>query len=169
VTDAPGFELREDARPDDPGRVRALVAATGFFNADEIVIAGELVEERLARGEPSGYRFVFAETPEGLAGYACYGPVPATQSSFALYWIAVAPGQQRRGLGRVLLSSVAAGARAGGGERLYADASSRPGNAPTLAFYAACGFARVAHLPDHYAPGDGKLILELVLAGAPAH
>ena len=34
---------------------------------------------------------------------------------------------------------------------------------PTRAFYEACGFVQVAHLPDHYAPGDGKLILEKAL------
>lgn len=156
--------LREDARPADAAAVADLVADTGFFNEAEIAIARELVQERLAKGPASGYAFVFAESRQGggptLAGYACYGPVPATVSSWALYWIAVAPAWQRRGAARLLLDRVQALVRAGGGERLYAETSSREQYAPTRAFYAACGFTERAFLPDHFAPGDGKLVLE---------
>jgi len=65
------------------------VASTGFFNAAEVGIAGELVTERLTKGLRSGYHFVLAERGSRLVGYACYGPIDGTQDSFDLYWIAV--------------------------------------------------------------------------------
>jgi GNAT superfamily N-acetyltransferase len=98
--------FRDDVRPDDRHTVKALVERTGYFRADEIEIAIELVEERLARGASSGYEFIFAEIKATLVGYACYGPIPCTAASFDLYWIAVDPRQQRNGIGRALVEAV---------------------------------------------------------------
>src|SRR5262245_49884926 len=80
---------RDDVRAGDAAKVMELVSTTGFFSAAEVAIAGELVDERLARGLASGYRFVFAERAARLERYCCYGPIPLTQSSFDLYWIVV--------------------------------------------------------------------------------
>jgi D-alanine-D-alanine ligase len=159
--------LRSSLRPSDVGAVRALAAAAGVFREAEVAIAAELVEEALARGaEASGYRFVLADDPSSgaLGGYACHGPVAGTVHSFDLYWIVVAPALQGRGLGRRLMAAAEAEARALGGRRMYVDTSSTPAYAPTRAFYAACGYAPAAELPDFYAPGDGKVILCKVLA-----
>src|SRR5262245_66022533 len=83
---------------DDVGRVRSLVASTGFFNAAEVDVAADLVTERLAKGIRSGYHFILAERGSGLVAYACYGPIEGTQASFDLYWIDVAPEEQWNGL-----------------------------------------------------------------------
>ena len=65
--------FREIPRPQDAAAVREMVAATGFFSDEEADIAKELVDERLAKGEDSGYFFVFADSADGgLDGYACY-------------------------------------------------------------------------------------------------
>ncbi len=156
-------QLREDPEPADREAVRGVVAATGFFSAAEVAIAVELVDERLARGRASGYEFVLAERAGELVGYACYGPVSGTASSWDLYWIVVAPGEQGRGLGRCLLARTEERVRAAGGRRLYADTSARAQYAPTRAFYAASGFVQVAYLPDFYGPGDGKVVYEKVV------
>ena len=152
--------IREELRAADAGRVEALVARTGFFNAEEIAIARELVEETLRKGRASGYRFVLADAGDELAGYACFGPVPATASSYHLYWIAVAPAWQGRGLGRILLNRVCELTREAGGERLYAETSSRAMYAPTRGFYERTGFHEVAFFPEYFAPGDGKAVFE---------
>ena len=71
--------FREEVRPEDRQAVGRLVRATGFFSEEEIGIAVELVEERLARGDASGYFFLFAEEGDRLLGYACFGPIPGTR------------------------------------------------------------------------------------------
>jgi GNAT superfamily N-acetyltransferase len=150
--------FRYDIAPEDRGRVRAIVESTGFFNPEEIQIAVELVDERLAKGAVSGYDFVFADTGTETVGYACFGRVPLTQSSFDLYWIAVCAGQRRGGLGRALLEEVERLVSELGGGRIYADTSGREQYAPTRAFYAGMGYAQAAVLPDFFAPGDAKVV-----------
>ncbi|MEQ9561678.1 MAG: GNAT family N-acetyltransferase [Woeseiaceae bacterium] len=152
---------RTDVRASDVVAVRSLVAETGFFSAEEIDVAAELVEETLTRGKAAGYEFVFADAPDAsgrLLGYSCYGAIPATVSSFDLYWIAVAAGKQRSGLGRELIRESERQARAMGASRMFVDTAGREQYAPTRAFYERMGYRKAAVLDDFYAPGDAKVI-----------
>lgn len=149
---------RFDVQPADAGAIRAIVAATGMFTDAECDIARELVEERLARGDASGYAFVIADRAGQVAGYTAYGQIPCTQSSFDLYWIAVRPDCQGSGVGRELMRETERRIAAAGGERVYVDTSGRAAYAPTRAFYERLGYARAAELPDFYARGDAKVI-----------
>lgn len=155
--------LRLAAAADDPAAVKRLAEATGYFSAVEVEVAEELVNERLSKGPESGYHFVFAELDRKLAGYACYGPVPLTASSYDLYWIVVSPEFQGRGLGRILLQEAERLARQAGGTRLYADTSGRAQYASTRAFYERVGFRREALLEGFYAPGEDKVIYSKLL------
>jgi GNAT superfamily N-acetyltransferase len=149
---------RRDVCLKDPTAVEALVRATGVFSEAEAAVARELVEERLARGPASGYEFLFAEEPEGLLGYACWGPIPCTARSFDLYWIAVRPARQGQGAGRRILTLAEQEIARVGGARIYVETSTRAAYEPTRAFYERCGYTRTATLEDFYAPGDGKAI-----------
>lgn len=155
--------LRRDVVTADAKVVGDIVAATGFFNADEVDIAIELVEERLEIGDASGYYFVFAEVDGEVLGYTCYGPIDGTQESFDLYWIAIHPGRQGRGIGRLLMDETERMIRAMGGRRVYAETSGRAQYEPTRAFYLRLGFDREAELADFYAPGDAKVFFVKVL------
>jgi ribosomal protein S18 acetylase RimI-like enzyme len=157
------IDFRWALRRDDPARIGRLVAATGFFSAEEERIAIELAEERFAKGIASGYEFVTAERRGELAGYACHGPIPGTRTSHDLYWIVVHPDLQRHGLGRRLVELAEHAITNAGGTRVYVDTSSRAQYAPTRAFYERTGYTRAALLEDFYAPGDGKLIYVKVL------
>ena len=152
------LEWRSAVMADDVGRVRSLVASTGVFNASEVEIAGELVTERLTKGIRSGYHFVLAERGSRLVAYACFGPIDGTQDSFDLYWIAVAPEEQGRGLGTHAYTRAEAAMRKAGAKRIYVDTSSSDRYAPTRGFYKRLGFIEQARLPDFYGPGDGKVI-----------
>ena len=156
--------IREVVGPGDFHAVRALVESTGYFRADEIDIAVELVEERLARGAASGYEFVFAEIGATLVGYACYGPIPCTIASFDLYWIAVDPRCQRNGIGRALMAAVESRVADLGGERIFIDTSGKDQYAKTRAFYERNGFHCEARLRDFYSPGDDRVIYAKALA-----
>jgi ribosomal protein S18 acetylase RimI-like enzyme len=164
---APGLPARLSLRCEpclaDRDKVAGLVAATGFFTPDEIAVAVELVEERLQQGKASGYEFVFAEQGAQLSGYTCFGPIPCTHGSYELYWIAVQPGCQRTGIGRMLIAHSERLMKEAGGRRVYIDTSSRFQYASTRAFYERCGYRQEALLEDFYAPGDGKVIYGKVL------
>lgn len=154
------LRFRTEPKPEDIAAVRRIVASTGFFRPDEIDIAVELVEERLDDGlEASGYHFVFADDADGRAvGYACFGPIPVTLTSWDLYWIAVDAAAQRAGLGRALLAAVEMSVRDQGGKGLYIETSAKAQYDATRRFYEACG-CRLEHVfQDFYAPGDGKAV-----------
>ena len=155
--------LREAVELGDLENVGRIVRSTGYFSEAEVDMAVELVDQRLARGEASGYRFLFLDAGGRTTGYACYGPIPGTPSGFDLYWIAVQPSAQGKGAGRQLLECTEDRIRIAGGERIYVETSSKPQYEPTRAFYARQGYRVVAHLEDFYAPGDGKLIYDKVL------
>ena len=158
------LSLRRGLTPSDRHRVYEIVRATRFFSAAEEQIAVELVDEATAKGEAgSGYHFLFAERDEAVIGYACYGPIPGTVSSFDLYWIAVDAGAQGAGIGRSLHDAAEAAIQELGGTRLYADTSSKPQYEPTRAFYRRMGYREAARLEDFYAAGDGKVIFEKAL------
>lgn len=162
-----GARWRDAPAPGDVDAVRTLVARVGVFSAAEVAIAAGLVEERLRNGLASGYHFVFADGAEGLAGYTCFGPIPATLASFDLYWIAVHPDLHGRRLGARLLLESERRIAEQGGRRIYVDTSSRPEYAPAHALYIRSGYREAARLPDFYAPGDARLIFEKALAGGP--
>ena len=150
--------MRGELREADVTAIAALCCATGFFTAEEVAVAVELAQDRLARGAASDYRFILAERNGVLAGYACFGRVPMTAAAWDLYWIVADPHGPRHGIGRALLDAVASGVRAAGGTRLYAETAGRARYAPTRRFYAGTGFVLQAVLPDFYASGDDKQI-----------
>jgi GNAT superfamily N-acetyltransferase len=150
--------FRDTPTDGDRRAVRDLAASTGFFSEEETAVAVELVEARLSQGLASGYRFIFAERDGVLDGYACFGPIPLTRSSYDLYWIAVRPVMQRAGLGRRLMELAEAAARDLGGTALYVETSTRAQYQPTHAFYRRLGYRLAAELPDFYGPADGQAI-----------
>jgi ribosomal protein S18 acetylase RimI-like enzyme len=155
---------RDEVRPGDREVVRRLCESSGFFSAEEVEIAVELVAERLAKGAAGGYHFLFAQYGEAVSGFACYGPVAGTEASWDLYWIAVAGKERGRGLGRKLQAEVERRTLLSGGRRLYVWTSSRDQYLPTRAFYERLGYTREATLRDYYKPGENLVIyLKLLL------
>jgi D-alanine-D-alanine ligase len=152
------IDFRYEVRPEDRENVRRLVDSTGVFSPVEIDVAVELVDERLQRGPESGYHFVFAEHEGRAVGYACYGQIPLTTSSFDLYWIAVDKSCHGQKIGRALLEKSEELIRQTGGRQVYIETSNRHHYAPTRGFYLRCGYQQAALLRDFYAPGDDKVI-----------
>ncbi len=160
-----GYSFRDTLLESDAEAVRSLVVATGVFSTEEATIARELVEERLAWGEDSGYHFVIAECGDALAGYACFGPIAGASQRYDLYWIAVHPRWQHDGLGHALLERVEAEVAAAGGIRLYADTAGGSTYAAARRFYRAHGFRKAAEIPDFFTNGDAKIIFAKPVGG----
>ena len=150
------LSVRRGLTPADREPLETLIRATAFFNPEEVEVALELVDDRLANGEESHYRFLVGEIDGRVAGYACWGPIPGTVAAADLYWIVVHPDFQSQRVGTALLRAAEEWMAASGRTRVYVETSTRPQYLPTRAFYAACGYQLVSELTDFYAPGDGK-------------
>jgi len=169
----PNLIWRTEVRPADAEIVRLLCQSAGNFNEAEVVVAVELVQERLAKGPASGYDFLFADIEQVSAGYTCFGTIAGTRDGWDLYWIVVAEEFRGQGLGRQLILETERLIRAAGGRRVYVDTSSRKDYREARKFYQAGGYAREAVIHDFYAPGDHKVLyvknlevgLELSLPG----
>lgn len=154
---------RDYLLPSDSEKVCAIVRSSGFFSPQETDVAVELVKEREAKGPSCGYFFLFAEMGGDVAGYTCFGPIPCTNESFDIYWIAVSESLRRSGLGSELLKRTEEKIRDMGGRRIYVETSSRAQYHPTHAFYRRCGYREAAVLEHFYSPGDHKIIFLKVL------
>jgi D-alanine-D-alanine ligase len=95
----PVISLRTVPKQSDVAAVRSITAATGYFSADEVEVAVELIEDRIAKGDASEYEFIFADLDGSTVGYASFGEIACTVGSYDLYWIAVHPDQQSLGIG----------------------------------------------------------------------
>lgn len=153
-----GLHYRAEVKASDIAAVRIIVESSQFFYPHEVDVAVEVVEERLSKGEKSGYFFLFAEHQDETIGYTSYGPIPCTKGSAALYWIAVLEPWRKNGIGKELLSRTEEDLVRQGARQLYVDTSGRGLYAATRKFYRRCGYAEVARLKDYYAPGDDKII-----------
>jgi ribosomal protein S18 acetylase RimI-like enzyme len=151
--------FRKEPCAEDVAAVERLVRQTGVFNDGEVAIARELVEDCLAKGEEaSGYYFLFADGPEGVEGYTCFGHIPGTAGRWELYWIAVDPHTHRGGLGRRLQAASEDAVRAMGGVLMIAETSTRSDYAPARGFYLSQGYTLLAEVPDWHDEGDGLAI-----------
>jgi ribosomal protein S18 acetylase RimI-like enzyme len=153
------YTFRDHVIPADMKTVRGIVESTGFFTAEEIEVAVELVDAGLSGESISDYLFLFCEDVSGkVLGYTCYGRVPCTVGSFDLYWIAVHSDHQGFSIGKKLLVKTEEKIRNMGGMGVYIETSSRDLYKPTQRFYLNAGYHLEASLKDYYSPGDSKII-----------
>ena len=154
-------------RPRDRARVAELLVSTAVFSAEEIDVALQLFDASVADGVGAGaddahvadYEFTGAFEDDRLVGYACSGPTPATEGTFDLYWLAVDPAVQGKGVGRTIVRDVERQLRERGARMLLVETSSRPDYSKTRAFYARCGYTEAARIRDFYAPADDRIML----------
>jgi ribosomal protein S18 acetylase RimI-like enzyme len=166
-------ELSAAARP----RIAEILRGSRVFSREEIGVALELFDEAVVEcgtrnaevvhsqsefripHSTSDYLFLGAFTPEEvLVGYACWGPTPATDRTWDLYWIAVDTAFQGAGIGTILLEEVERRLAGQHARMLIAETSSRSDYAATRGFYGRRGYTEVARVRDFYAPGDDRII-----------
>jgi len=135
-----------------------ILHSSGFFHAEEIDTALELIDETRKRGAKSGYYFILASNDQHVVGYSCYGPIPCTVNRWDLYWLAVSDSFRGKGLGRTLLSMTEEKIRRMGGKRIYIETSSRDLYLPTRSFYEKLGYNLETVQKDYYNDNDDKCL-----------
>ena len=142
----------------DLQELAVVMESTGLFYDFEILVALEVLEAFIERGEASGYYCLVAEQDNHCVGYAMFGPTPCTRSGWDIYWMAVSKDLQGKGLGSEMMSRVEKTITTQGGTQIWIETSGRKDYVPTRDFYNKHGYVIMAELPDFYAPGDSKVI-----------
>jgi ribosomal protein S18 acetylase RimI-like enzyme len=150
--------FRTTPRIEDADRIKEIIKSTGFFHHHEIEVAVELLHDRLSEGDHGHYQFLFAEIDGIVAGYACYGLIACTKSSFDLYWLATHDDFRGKGIGKKILDEMYRHIKEMGGTAVYAETSEREQYAPTRMFYEKTGYTKEAVLKDFYDKDDSKAI-----------
>lgn len=147
-------------------RVAEILGDTGAFTASEIEVALELFDDAMRSTE--SYELIGAfDDADSLRGYACWGPTPATDRGYDLYWIAVDPAAHGGGWGSTLMRAVEDRLRERNARLLVIETSSRSSYAVTRLFYERRGYVERARVRGFYAEGDDRVIFtKLLQAGA---
>jgi ribosomal protein S18 acetylase RimI-like enzyme len=156
----------------DRSRIEEILIATARFTPREVGWAMELVDEALRDGERSQYTVQVIEDPMSgparrIQGYVCYGPAPMSDDVFDLYWIAVDPDRQGRGIGQQLLRFVENEVRRLAGRLLLIETSSKHAYAPTIRFYQRAGYREISRIKDFYRIEDDKVVFSKLLLPLP--
>jgi len=138
----------------------ALVRSLVEFKPAEVAVAEEVLDSYLADPAGSGYNTLVAKDGPTVKGYICYGPTPLTEGTWDVYWIAVMAGEQGRGVGGALMAYAEDKIKEAGGRLVIIETSSQAGYQKTRRFYLKRGYQAIACLPDFYATGDDKVILQ---------
>lgn len=155
--------MKTKIRPMTPGdkpAIMKMLAATPEFKPSEVVVAEEVIDSYLKDSYQSGYHILVAEVEPRVVGYICYGPTPLAEGTWDVYWLAVSQEKQSRGIGGALMAFAEGEIKKARGRLAVIETSSKPEYGKTRRFYHRHGYEVVARLPDFYAVGDDKLILQ---------
>ena len=145
--------------PDDRPSLRTILDETRVFTDDEVDVALELVDTVLGNPESRDYVIQVAVDQNGrVLGYYCVGPTPLTASTYDLYWIAVLPALQSKGVGSRLLNHAEEFVRSKGATLVVAETSSQPKYEPTRMFYIRNRYAELARIKNYYKAGDDLVV-----------
>ncbi len=142
----------------DKAKLQSILIHTGVFTSEEIDVAMGLIDIVLKDQNQKDYKIhCMVDDQNQPIGFICYGLTPMTQGTFDLYWIAVDPNFQGKGIGSRLLDFLEKEARGMKGRMILADTSSIPQYEKTKKFYLQNGFREVARVPDYYYPGNDRI------------
>jgi ribosomal protein S18 acetylase RimI-like enzyme len=142
----------------DRSQLLELVRLQDNFNAQEVEVAIEVIDDTLDPAKNDYFILVAVREGQGVVGFLCYGDIPMTDRRFDLYWVAVDPALGRQGVGRLLLSRMEAELREQGPAKVYVDTSSTPGYDRARGFYEKNGYQVACVLHNFYRDGDDKVI-----------
>jgi ribosomal protein S18 acetylase RimI-like enzyme len=167
-----------ELRSEDRDSIIELVRATKHFSEPEVAIARELIDICVEQPDQQDYHAYVAEasaatsahsgaqsgrneanvTENRIAGFLLLGPTPATEGTYDMYWIAVHPDFQGRGIAQELDEYATEFVRKRNGYWLIAETSGQPGYERTRGFYTKQGYQSIARIPDYYKPGDDLIV-----------
>jgi ribosomal protein S18 acetylase RimI-like enzyme len=146
------------AREADRPEIASILERVGIFTPDQISAALDLVAQAFANPERGEFLPFVAELDGKIAGYVLYGPTPLADRVFDLYWIAVLPEYQARGIGKLLLQFVERAVAERHGRMLLIETSSKESYGRTRQFYEHAGYREISRIKDFYRKEHDKIV-----------
>jgi len=150
--------VRPMKKSDKPA-VMDILRRSGMFNPEETAVAEEQIDIVFDQPQQKDYHEVILEEDDGrVAGWMSWGPTPMTEGTYDLYWIAVDPDRQGRGLGKVLVGWLEDLVRRERGRLILIETASQATYESTRQFYLRQDYREAARIADYYKPGDDRII-----------
>jgi ribosomal protein S18 acetylase RimI-like enzyme len=145
-------------RPTDIDPLVSLAETTGVFKPHEIEALREVLDDYFAGEREFGHICETYESDKVVLGFAYYAPIPMTDRSWQLWWIAVTKQTQAKGIGGKLLKHVEETIRQKNGRLLLLETSALPYYELTRKFYLKHGYDQEATVRDYYSDGDSMVM-----------
>ena len=142
----------------DRNKIKKILIATNNFNNDEIKIAMELIDIYLNDKKQKDYKIFVDSDNHIINGYVCIGPRPLTNGTYDLYWIAVNPNVQARGIGSGLVKYIEEYLKNKSARLVLIETSGKPGYEKERRFYEKNNYDKFVEIKDFYNKGDSLVI-----------
>jgi GNAT superfamily N-acetyltransferase len=146
---------------EDREKIKNILIGTDNFNEEEIKIAIELVDIYLNDKDQKDYEIFTDEDEDGtenVRGYVCIGPRPLTSGTFDLYWIAVNPNVQSKGIGSGLIKYIEDHLKGKNGRLILIETSGKPSYEKERKFYEKNLYTELVNIKDFYSLGDSLVV-----------
>ncbi len=144
---------------EDKPKLEKILVDTQNFNEAEIDVAVELIDTYINVKDSGGYEIFVDEGENGIInGYVCIGQRPLTKSTFDLYWIAVNPKVQSKGIGSGLIKYIEDYIKNKNGKLILIETSGKPAYEKERKFYEKNLYNKITEIKDFYDEGDSLVI-----------
>lgn len=144
--------------PEDREHLVSLISRQPLFTEEEVSLAIELLDIALDNPSQNDYHFFVYQEDSNIFGYHCTGKRPLTDGVYDLYWIAVDPDIQGKGIGKALIENANDFVKKRNGRWLLAETSGKESYSKTKNFYLRNDFKIIAEINDFYSVGDNLLV-----------
>jgi len=142
----------------DREKIEKILRDTNNFKDFEIEVAMELIDTYLNDEKQNDYHIFVDEENDVLNGYVCVGPRPMTKSTWDLYWIAVNPSVQAKGIGSGLIAFSEDYIKQKGGRLIWIETSGKESYEKERKFYLKNGYEKLTEVKDFYDMGDSLVV-----------
>lgn len=148
-------------RKSDRNKIQKILVDTNNFFNDEISVAMELIDIHINVTEQKDYE-IFVDRDENdeeqINGYICIGPRPLTDGTYDLYWIAVNPSIQSKGVGSKLVRHIEEHIKNKNGRLVLIETSGKPSYEKERKFYEKNLYEKFVEIKDFYKKGDSLVV-----------
>jgi GNAT superfamily N-acetyltransferase len=142
----------------DRNKIKKILIETNNFNNDEIKIAMELIDIYLNDKKQKDYKIFVDSDNHIINGYVCIGPRPLTNGTYDLYWIAVNPNVQARGIGSGLVKYIEEYLKNKSARLVLIETSGKPGYEKERRFYEKNNYDKFVEIKDFYNKDDSLVV-----------